>query len=349
MKVASIIGTRPEFIQAHTVDLELRKRHASLLIHTGQHYDDEMSAMFFKELDIPEPKFCLNVKSGFHGRQTGRMLKRIEPVLLEEQPDWVLVYGDTNSTLAGALAAAKLRIPLGHVEAGMRSFNREMPEEINRVIADHCADAHFCPTETAAVNLTQEGIFSTIYRTGDVTCDAVLRFYKRAMKSNVVQNLGLRLKGYYLATLHRPRNVDTWQVLQRILDAFAKFDLPVVFPVHPRVQPAMDLIAIPRNVKTIRPVGYLDMLWLEQNAKLILTDSGGVQKEAYLLGTPCVTLRDETEWVETVELGWNVLVGTDKDKILSAVNDRIWPKHPNAPIFGTGEAGKEIVSILEGL
>ena len=327
MKILHVVGARPQFIKAAPVGKALRAAgHTEVLVHTGQHYDDGMSAVFFRELEIPEPDYNLGVGSGPHGWQTGQMLMRIEEVLLAEKPDWVLVYGDTNSTLAGALAACKLRIPLAHVEAGLRSFNREMPEEYNRVLTDHCSDLLFCPTQMAVDNLAREGITKGVHLVGDTMYDAVLQFAEIArQRSTILQDLGLKPKGYLLATAHRPYNTDVPENLRNILTAFAEIGEPLIFPVHPRTwQNISELDGVAsfefnRNVRMIEPVGYLDMLVLEQNARLILTDSGGIQKEAYWLSVPCVTLRDETEWVETVEAGWNVLAGADMVHIVTAV------------------------------
>jgi len=304
MKVVSVIGARPQFIKAAPVGQTLRAvDHTEVLVHTGQHYDDDMSAVFFRELEIPEPDYNLGVGSGLHGWQTGQMLIRIEEVLLAEKPDWVLVYGDTNSTLAGALAAVKLRAPLAHVEAGLRSFNREMPEEHNRVLTDHCSDLVFCPTQTAVDNLAREGITQGVHLVGDMMYDAVLQFAEIArQRSTILQDLGLEPKGYLVATVHRPYNTDVPENLRNILTAFLEIGEPIVFPVHPRTRRKIaqldgtfGLERATRNVRMIEPVGYLDMLVLEQNARLILTDSGGMQKEAYFFSVPCVTLRPETE------------------------------------------------------
>lgn len=346
----SIVGARPQFIKAAPVSRELRKCHVEVLVHTGQHYDYELSQVFFEELGIPRPDYNLGIGSAGHGRQTGEMLARVEEVLLKEKPDWVLVYGDTNSTLAGALAAAKLRIPVGHVEAGLRSFNREMPEEINRVLTDHMSDLLFCPTETAVKNLAQEGMCQGVYNTGDVMYDAVLHNTEVAEhRSGVLEQLELAPRSYLLATIHRPSNTDNKFRLVGILTAFERVGELVVFPAHPRTQKAIDALGISLNyrVRMIQPVSYLDMLVLERNARLILTDSGGVQKEAYSFGVPCVTLRDETEWVETVEAGWNVLVGADPDRIEGAVKG-FRPKGERPAIFGDGRASQRIATILTG-
>lgn len=325
LKIVTIVGARPQFIKAAPVSRALREAgHIEFLVHTGQHYDGNMSAVFFQELEIPEPDVNLGVGSGPHGWQTDQMLMRIEEVLLTEKPDWVLVYGDTNSTLAGALAAAKLHVPVGHIEAGLRSFNREMPEEHNRVLTDHCSKLLFCPTRTAVDNLAKEGITRGAHLVGDTMYDSVLQFAEIArQRSTILEDLGLEPKGYLLATLHRPSNTDIPENLRNILTAFFEIGKPLVFPAHPRTRRKIAELdgafqAEPEmyNVRMIEPVGYLDMLVLEENAQLILTDSGGMQKESYFLETPCITLRNETEWLELLELGVNVLAGARKENIV---------------------------------
>jgi len=349
LKIVSIVGARPQFVKAWPVSCVLRQRHTEILVHTGHHYDHKMSEIFFSELGIPRPDHNLEVGSDTHGRQTGLMLARIEDVLLEEQPDWVLVYGDTNSTLAGALAAAKLHIPVGHIESGLRSFNRSMPEEVNRVLTDHVSDLLFCPTQAAVANLVREGIDRGVSLVGDVMYDAMLRISSLVDRaSHILSELNLRPRGYLLATVHRPANTDDPVRLRRMVDAFAVLDEPVIFPAHPRVRKALatsDISAGPL-VRIIEPVGYLDMLALEREARLILTDSGGLQKEAYLCGVPCVTLREETEWVETVEAGWNILVGSDPERIAAAVAT-FHPKGERPPIFGDGHASERIAELLD--
>ena len=353
MKVLTVVGARPQFIKAAPVSRALRKEHKEILVHTGQHYDDLMSAVFFRDMEIPEPDYHLGVGSNTHGRQTGQMLERVEEVLLTERPDWVMVYGDTNSTLAGALAAAKLCIPIAHVEAGLRSFNREMPEEHNRVLSDHCADLLLCPTQTAVDNLAREGITKGVYLVGDVMYDAVLQFTEIArQRSTILQDLGLKAKRYLLATIHRPYNTDIPDTMRNIMTAFTEIKEPVVFPVHPRTRQMIathgldNFSSSNRNPIIIDPVSYLDMLMLEQNARIILTDSGGVQKEAYFFEVPCVTLRPETEWLETVETGWNLLVDADPERILWATNTHQWPEDSPSPLFGDGRAAKKIITAL---
>ncbi len=349
MKIVTVVGARPQFIKAAPVSRILRQTHTEILVHTGQHYDENMSAVFFAELDLPQPDVNLGIGSGSHGAQTGAMLAGIEQVLLSEKPDWVLVYGDTNSTLAGALAAAKLHIPVAHVEAGLRSFNRRMPEEINRLLTDHIAALLFCPSQTAVDNLTAEGITRGVHLVGDVMADALLWAAERARThSAILEQLGLQEKGYLLATVHRAENTDDPARLRAILDAFAALDEPIIFPVHPRTRArieSLNLKSTIHNLKSIAPVGYLDMVRLEQSARMILTDSGGIQKEAYWLGVPCVTMRDESEWVETVQTGWNVVVGADTARIVAAVREFVTPEERPA-LYGDGRAAERIVDGL---
>jgi len=349
MKILTVVGARPQFVKAAAVSRILREEHTEVLVHTGQHYDERMSEVFFRELGIPEPDYNLEVGSAGHSVQTGEMLIRMEPVFLQEKPDWVLVYGDTNSTLAGALVASKLHIPVAHVEAGLRSFNREMPEEINRVLTDHVSELLFCPAQKAADNLKLESVTSGVHVVGDVMYDAVLRHSVAAEKnSTILTSLELKSEQYLLATVHRASNVDDTNKLLSILETFATLGETVVLPVHPRTRKAIETagVTLGKNVKLVEPVSYLDMLWLEKNARMILTDSGGVQKEAYWFGTPCITLREETEWVETVEAGWNVVVGTRRERILNAVRD-VSPPAARPNLFGDGTASQNIVRLLE--
>jgi UDP-GlcNAc3NAcA epimerase len=348
MKILTIIGARPQFIKAAPVSRELRKSHQEIIVHTGQHYDANMSDIFFEELNIPKPDYHLNVGSGTHGKQTGDMLIKIEEVCLKEKPDFVLVYGDTNSTLAGALAAAKLHIPIIHIEAGLRSFNKKMPEEINRIMTDHVSEYLFCPTETAVKNLQAENITKNVYNVGDVMYDAVLYNQNLAEQSTILEKLGLQEKDYYLITLHRAENTDDQQKMTQIMNAFKQIDKKLVWPIHPRTKNKLQMYGIELNdipnLHVIEPVGYLDMLKLEMGADKILTDSGGVQKEAYFLHVPCVTLREETEWIETLESHANILVGADTEKILKAVNETRSCDYP--PVFGDGQTAQHIVRIL---
>lgn len=355
MRVLTVVGARPQFIKAAPVSRELAAAgHQEFLVHTGQHYDYGMSQVFFEELGLREPDINLSVGSGLHGRQTGQMLIQLEEVMKAQRPDWALVYGDTNSTLAGALAAVKLHIPVAHVEAGLRSFNRTMPEEHNRVLTDHCADLCFCPTQTAVDHLANEGVTQGVHLVGDTMYDAVQQFGEVARgRSTVLNRLGLEPKHYCLATVHRPYNTDDTKALSNILAALSGMDESVVFPVHPRTRKKIAELdgrgsAAWQTSKllVIEPVGYLDMLMLEQNARLILTDSGGMQKEAYFFDVPCITLRPETEWGETIAAGWNVLVGTDVDAIAAAVRKTDWPTNTPPEAFGNGCAAHSIVSVL---
>jgi UDP-GlcNAc3NAcA epimerase len=349
VKVVSIVGARPQFIKAAPVSRLLRTRHTEVLVHTGQHYDDNMSAVFFRELGLPEPDYHLGVGSGSHGVQTGQMLATIEQVLLTEQPDWTIVYGDTNSTAAGALAAAKLQIPVAHVEAGLRSFNRGMPEELNRIIADHLASLLLCPSRTAVKNLRREGIRQGVREVGDVMAEILAFAVEQCRsRSDVLDRLGLVEREYLLATIHRAENTDDPQRLHAILAALDESREPVVFPVHPRTRKAITALRYTcrRTVKLVEPFGYLDMVRLQQSARLILTDSGGMQKEAYWLGVPCVTLRDETEWVETVDAGWNVLAGADRRRIVSLVRS-FTPPSERPPLYGDRHVARRILRCLD--
>ncbi|MCI0521480.1 MAG: UDP-N-acetylglucosamine 2-epimerase (non-hydrolyzing) [Chloroflexi bacterium] len=349
MKIVSIVGARPQFIKAAAVSRVLRRKHSEYLVHTGQHYDEQMSAVFFEELDIPQADINLEVGSGLHGAQTGVMLAAIEQALLAQKPDWALVYGDTNSTLAGALAAVKLHIPIAHVEAGLRSFNRRMPEEINRLMADHVSQLLLCPSQAAVENLAAEGIHRGVHLVGDVMADALFFALERARgRADVLPRLGLSEKGYLLATVHRAENTDQAGRLMGILAALEALAEPVIFPVHPRTRKAMQALGFwPKHITVIEPLGYLDMARLESAARMILTDSGGVQKEAYWLGVPCVTLREETEWVETVAAGWNRLAGAETQRILDAVTNFTLPGE-RAQLYGDGRAAERCVAILEG-
>lgn len=354
MKVLTVVGARPQFVKCAPVSRALRKVADEILVHTGQHYDENMSEVFFRELEIPKPDYNLGVGSGRHGEQTGEMLKRIEEVLIKECPDTVLVYGDTNSTLAGALAAVKLNLPVAHVEAGLRSFNRTMPEEINRVATDHLARLLFCPSAVATKNLAQEGLTAGVHCVGDVMYDALLFNVKvSAEKCKILDTLGLRGKEYFLATVHRAENTDQPDRLGGILSALNRLAVnrPIVWPVHPRTRKVLEAHAhdlrnhVESSLRIIDPVSYLDMLALEKEAGVILTDSGGVQKEAFWLGVPCVTLRDETEWTETVELGWNTIVGTQTEAICTAALERTHGSINSCP-YGNGKAADAIVSAL---
>jgi len=354
MKAVTIVGARPQFIKAAPVSRELRRTLTEVLVHTGQHYDENMSSVFFEELGIPEPEYSLGIGSGSHGAQTGAMLVGIEKVLLTEKPDWVLVYGDTNSTLAGVLAAAKLHVPVAHVEAGLRSFNRRMPEEINRVLTDHISSLLFCPSRVAVQNLAAEGIVRGVHDVGDVMVDALAYASGQArQRSDILDRLGLSENNYLLATVHRAENTDDSERLLNIMQAFARIDEPIVFPVHPRTRKTLERHSseIPHSASLIQiePQGYIDMVQLEAAARMILTDSGGIQKEAYWLGVPCITLRDETEWVETVTAGWNRLVGAKASLIVEAVRS-FKPPQDHPLLYGDGKTAWRIASLVaEGL
>jgi len=352
--VVTIVGARPQFIKAAAVSRFLRVHAEEVLVHTGQHYDEKMSEIFFTELGIPKPDHNLEIGSGGHGAQTGAMLMAIERLLVAKKPDWVLVYGDTNSTLAGALAACKLGIPVAHVEAGLRSYNRTMPEEHNRVLTDHCSDLLLCPTRTAVDNLAKENVIRGVHVVGDTMLDMVRAFSGRAKEqSTILDRLELQEKKFLLATLHRPYTVDDVHVLSSVLESFVSLGETVVFPVHPRTRKNLETRApellkqlTKSKIRLIDPVGYLDMLRLEQSARLIMTDSGGVQKEAFFLAVPCITLRPETEWVETSQSGWNRVIGTDPSRIKDAVQNADWPVGEPPPVFGDGRAGEHIVNLL---
>lgn len=317
-----------------------------VIIHTGQHYDENMSDVFFTELNIPKPIYNLAVGSSQHGKQTGRMLEGIEDALIKESPDWVIVYGDTNSTVAGALAASKLHIPIAHIEAGLRSYNRRMPEEINRIATDHISDILFAPTMNALSILQSEGLGERSLFSGDVMYDSILYFKdKSAREVNLTDIVPVEPGKYYLATIHRQENTDDINRLQEIFMAFSELDLPVIVPLHPRTKNILDEVAFRSNVKIINPVGYLEMVKLLSNCIKVFTDSGGLQKEAYFLKKPCITLREETEWPETLEGCWNFTVGADKEKILSKVNFCNYGDQVNS--FGDGKAAEKIISRLQ--
>jgi UDP-N-acetylglucosamine 2-epimerase len=365
IKITSIVGARPQFIKLSVIHRALMKaapKVKHLIIHTGQHYDDTMSQVFFSQLNVPEPDYNLVVGSAPHGEQTGLMLMRIEEVLLQEKPSLVMVYGDTNSTLAGALAAAKLSLKLAHVEAGLRSYNKNMPEEINRVTTDHISNLLFSPTELAVKNLNKEGIEKGIFLVGDVMLDSLLYFLPIAQQqSNILNQFNLymdceenKIKSYLLATVHRAENTDSIPNLRCIISAFNKLaqeGYNIVFPLHPRTQKMFtnhDELKLNKKIHLTNPVSYFDILMLVKNASAVLTDSGGLQKEAYLLKTPCITLRKNTEWEETVKSGWNFCAGIDEEAIIEKVN---YLKKRGAPsaypsLYGDGKAGEKIANIL---
>ena len=365
MKIVTILGARPQFIKAATVSRVIKELNAAersliqeVIVHTGQHYDTKMSDIFFEEMDIPRPDYRLECGGLGHGAMTGRMLEKIEEILEKEKPDWVLVYGDTNSTLAGALAASKLHIPVAHVEAGLRSFNMAMPEEINRILTDRVSNYLFCPTETAVKNLEQEGFpFPTatkvkqeILNVGDVMFDATL-FYKSKAKETVnLEQWGLGEKSYALCTIHRAENTDDQNRLESIFQAFREISkiMPIVLPLHPRTKKIISEssfanLLTPLNI--IDPISYIETQRLEMSAKVILTDSGGMQKEAFFHNVPCITLRDETEWVETVNSGWNIVVGSSFDNIIKAFNNFFEPAEQHS-YYGKGISARNILQVL---
>lgn len=371
MKILTVVGARPQFIKAATVSRAIQRFNAEslarggccalheVIVHTGQHFDSNMSGAFFQELDIPQPCCNLGISNQNHGAATGRMLEAVEERLLQERPDWMLVYGDTNSTLAGALAAVKQRIPIAHVEAGLRSQNPEMPEEINRVLTDRISSVLFCPTESAVENLRREGfphiaqanIPQHVENVGDVMYDAVLSYRDSALRSISLSKWGLTERRYSLCTLHRQENTDNLDRLGSIFSALREIarDLPVVLPMHPRTRHRLHAEGVLDwidGLTVLNPLPYLDIQRLQMGAQVILTDSGGVQKEAYFNGTPCVTLRDETEWVETVDAGWNYLAGTESSAIVEAARTRQQPKSEHGVGFGDGHAADAIVKRL---
>jgi len=358
MKIVSIVGARPQFIKASVVSNKLREKGINeILLHTGQHYDFNMSRVFFKELNLPMPDYYLGIGSGTHGEQTGKMLIEIEKVLMKEKPDIVLVYGDTNSTLAGALAVVKLHIPVAHVEAGLRSFNRTMPEEINRILTDHISNYLFAPTNNAVHNLKNEGVIENVYNVGDVMLDVALDVVKRVNIASVLNGYDLKLKDFILVTIHRAENTDNKDNLKNIWEALielAKTGITIFFPVHPRTKKALTINHfldrnIPNNLIIFEPVSYFDMVALENAARVIITDSGGIQKEGYFFKTPCIIPRNETEWIELVEIGWNKVVGNNKENIVKetinlyskGLGNKQW-----VDFYGGGKASERITNIL---
>ncbi len=367
MKILTILGARPQFIKAGSVSRAIKQYNSQItndksliteiIVHTGQHYDANMSDIFFEEMQIPKPDYFLGVGGKSHGAMTGQMIEKIEEVALKEKPDWIMVYGDTNSTLAGAMVASKLHIKLAHVEAGLRSFNMKMPEEVNRILTDRVSDILFCPTETAVENLKKEGFpFSTangkqkIANVGDVMQDGAI-FYKNL--AQITSNLQLETSNFILCTIHRAENTDNPQRLKSIFEALNEIakKQQIILPLHPRTRKviqASNLELETSNLKIIDPVGYLEMVWLIDNCSLVMTDSGGLQKEAYFFSKPCITLRDETEWVELVEIGVNTIVGADKEKILDAykASSNFKLQTSNLNLYGGGKASENIIKEL---
>ena len=357
LKIITVVGARPQFIKAAAVSRAISSQFSNQIeekiIHTGQHFDENMSQIFFDELGIPKPHYNLAVSGGSHGAMTGKMLDSIEQVLLKEKPDWLLIYGDTNSTLAGALAASKLHIPIAHVEAGLRSFNMRMPEEVNRVVSDRISTLLFCPTETAVENLKMEGITRGVHNVGDVMYDVALFYKEKAnAQSSVLERLKLAPKNFALATCHRAENTDDPLRLREVLAALAEISshCKVIFPLHPRTKKVIESAGFGdylRSLIVVDPLPFLDMVALEQSAKIILTDSGGVQKEAFFYQVPCVTLRDETEWVELVEAGWNRLVSpVGSHAVHQAIESALGQQGAQVQPYGAGDAAHRIVANL---
>ncbi|NIA23180.1 MAG: UDP-N-acetylglucosamine 2-epimerase (non-hydrolyzing) [Proteobacteria bacterium] len=356
-KIVHIVGARPQFIKMTPLYNALRESVDQVIIHTGQHYDFDMSDIFFDELNIPEPDYNLEIGSGKHGEQTAKIITRLEEKLMKEKPSLIIVYGDTDSTLGAAIASSKLNFPIVHVESGVRSFNRKMPEETNRIVTDRVADIHFAPTKTAVNNLNKEGINRFVYNTGDIMYDILkMNLTKIEHKKALLQQYNLNEGKYILVTVHREANTEK-DNLEKIISALSQIEEPVVFPLHPRTKKKLvqynllyKLIGR-RNMQIINPVGYVEMLILEKFSRLIVTDSGGIQKEAYIIGVPCITLREETEWVKTVDDGWNILVGNDADKLLKAVKE-FHPRGRRKNIFGDGNSAinmkKIIIAYLNG-
>lgn len=349
IKILTIVGARPNFIKIRPLFQQFKKYKNinPILAHTGQHYDFDMSQIFFEQLEIPKPNYNLGIGSGSHSEQIAKTMLKIEKVILKEKPDIAIVVGDVNSTLAGALTAKKIGIPVAHIEAGLRSFDKEMPEEINRILTDHISDYLFCPTKNAVLNLKKEGITKGVYDTGDIMYDAFLKSARIARKrSKIFKNLKIKPRNYLLLTIHRPSNTDKLENLKKIMETIAQSGETIIFPCHPRTRKQLKKVKIKfNNLKIIKPANYLDMINLEVNSKKIITDSGGIQKEAYWLKIPCITLRDNTEWIETVENKWNILVGNDELKIARALKN-FNPISVPKKYFGNGETAKKILKIL---
>lgn len=355
-KIVTIIGARPQFIKAAMVSNAIKNEFNEIIVHTGQHYDKNMSEVFFEQLKIPKPKYNLGIGSGSHGKQTGEMLIKIEEVLLIEKPDYVMVYGDTNSTLAGALSASKLLIPIIHIEAGLRSYNMKMPEEQNRVLTDHISNILICPTDTAVTNLSKEGIVNNVFNTGDVMCDSVLHYSK--MANEIIEDINnnlvpiyekKKINDFFLATIHRAENTFDDKNLSIILKVFESLDRVVVFPIHPRIRKIVNDLNIQnkyQNIYFVEPVDYLTMLYLTKNAGKVITDSGGLQKECYILDTPCITIREQTEWIETLQKGYNVLAHPNEQDLLSKIENARIVDNKKVLYYGNGYASDKIKNIL---
>ncbi len=358
LKIVTVVGARPQFIKAAAVSRAIRAhfsdRVKEVLVHTGQHFDENMSQVFFDELGMAAPDYHLTVSGGLHGAMTGRMMESIEQILIKETPDWVLVYGDTNSTLAGALAAAKLHVPIAHVEAGLRSFNMRMPEEVNRILTDRVSTLLLCPTDEAMTNLRAEGVVQGVHQVGDVMYDVAQYVGEIAeSQSDVLNELGLDPKKFVLATCHRAENTDDAERLTAIVGALADVarDMPVVLPLHPRTRARLEAygqLSLLDGLIVTAPVSYMAMVALEKNAAAIVTDSGGVQKEAFFYRVPCVTTRDETEWTETVDAGWNTLAGADRSAIARAVLGQEPRERKDISPYGNGDSAKKIVELIVG-
>jgi UDP-GlcNAc3NAcA epimerase len=356
MKILTILGARPQFIKAGSVSREIAKYKETqeIIVHTGQHFDANMSDVFFEDMKIPKPHYNLNINGLGHGAMTGQMIEKIEEVCIKEKPDWVMVYGDTNSTLAGAIVASKLHIKLAHIEAGLRSFNMKMPEEVNRILTDRVSQILFCPTDTALQNLSNEGydnLDCKIVKSGDVMQDGAIFYKDFAVKPNIIQNLKFKIQNYILCTIHRAENTDDEKRLRDIFEVLNKIakDQQVILPLHPRTKDIIENLKINvENLTIIDPVGYLEMVWLINNCELIMTDSGGLQKEAYFFEKQCITLRDETEWVELIECGANTLVGADREKILNAYknNSKFNINNSKLNMYGGGKASGNIIKEL---
>lgn len=359
MKIISIVGTRPQLIKLAPLLSAFNKYNTlysplfiqHLICHTGQHYDQEMSNSFINELDIPIPDYNLGISGGNHGEQTGKMLIELEKVCIEEKPDLIIVFGDTNSTMAGALVGSKLHIPIVHVESGLRSFNKTMPEEINRVVTDHISDYLFAPTQSALENLQKENLSNKSFFTGDIMVDSLTIALEKKSESRIILDKhNLKVGEYYLLTLHRPYNVDEPSNLLRLINKLEKLSKIIVFPVHPRTNKIIknNNLSIPNNILLIKPTGYFDFVYLQSYSHKVITDSGGIQKESYILKKPCITLRSETEWIETVEAGWNLLIDPNKNNNIVDKIETFEPSSSHLPIFGVNVAMK-MVEIINGI